>query len=48
MLKPSIIGKLPMPNHELVYTDYKIGAALLTFQFDQEKLIMAAVDASPE
>jgi len=45
---PSRTGKMPMPNHELVYTDYKIGAALLTLQYERDKLILAAVDASPE
>ncbi len=44
----STIGKLPKPNHEIVYTDYKIGAALLTFQYEHDKLVLVAVDASPE
>jgi hypothetical protein len=45
---PSATGKLPMPNHELMYTDYKIGSALLTLQYENDKLVLVAVDASPE
>jgi len=44
---PSATGKLPMP-HQLVYTNYKIGAVLLTFQYEHDKLVLVAVDASPE
>lgn len=46
--RPSGVGKLPMPNHKIVYNEYKIGRASLTLQYEHDKLVLVAVDASPE
>jgi hypothetical protein len=44
---PSGSGKMQMANHQLVYTDYRVVGGQLTCQYEEEKLVLIAVEASP-
>jgi len=36
-----------MGDHELFYTDYRIAGAQLSCRYEQEKLVLISVEASP-
>ena len=42
---PSGRGKAQMANHELVYTDYSLVGGQLTCQYEEDKLVLIAVEA---
>jgi hypothetical protein len=42
---PSGRGKLQMANHELVSTDYSLAGGQLTCQYEEDKLVLLAVEA---
>jgi hypothetical protein len=44
---PSSRGKMQMANHELVDADYRVVGGQLTFQYEEDKLVLIAVEASP-
>jgi hypothetical protein len=44
---PSGKDKMQMANHELVYTAYSVAGGQPTCQFEEDKLVVIAVEASP-
>jgi hypothetical protein len=44
---PAGNGKVQMANHHLFYTDYRVSGGQLSCQFENDKLVLIAVEVSP-
>jgi hypothetical protein len=44
---PTGKGKVQMGNHELLHTDYRVAGGQLTCQFENDKLVLIAVEVAP-